>query len=96
MNKKFDKLAIFEFPSVSIDNVVRRMAKESRKVLYPGLAVFLDESGVLLGILTDGDIRRAYSKNINFSLPVSEIMTINPVTIQSEISVDTLMSSDMS
>ena len=85
MNKKFDKLAIFEFPSVSIDNVVRRMAKESRKVLYPGLAVFLDESGVLLGILTDGDIRRAYSKNINFSLPVSEIMTINPVTIQSEI-----------
>jgi nucleotide sugar dehydrogenase len=85
MTKKFDKLAIFEFPNASIDNVVRRMAKESRKVLYPGLAVFLDESGVLLGILTDGDIRRAYSKNINFSLPVSEIMTINPVTIKSGI-----------
>jgi len=60
------------------------MAKESRKILYPGLAVFLDDSGLLLGVLTDGDIRRAYNTNINFSKPVSEIMTLNPVTIKSD------------
>ena len=35
--------------------------------------------------MTDGDIRRAYSRNINFSKPVSEVMTIDPIIIPATI-----------
>ena len=85
MMKKLDKLATVAAPSNSIDQVVRRMAEESGQVMYPGLAVILDEKGILLGIMTDGDIRRAYARDINFSEPVSEVMTIDPITIPATI-----------
>ena len=55
----------------SVDTVVRRMATVSRDVTYPGIVVILDKKGILLGIITDGDIRRAYSENI--PLPLREI-----------------------
>jgi nucleotide sugar dehydrogenase len=85
MSKKLEKLATVVAPHNSIDQVVSRMAEESRQVVYPGLAVVLDEDDILLGIMTDGDIRRAYSRNIDFSQPVSEVMTRNPVTIPATI-----------
>ena len=85
MSKKLKKLATVVAPHNSIDQVVSRMAEESRQVVYPGLAVVLDEDDILLGIMTDGDIRRTYSRNIDFSQPVSEVMTRNPVTIPATI-----------
>ena len=85
MSKKLGKLATVVAPHNSIDQVVRRMAKESRKVVHAGLAVVLDGDDVLLGIMTDGDIRRAYNRNIDFSQPVSEVMIRNPVTIPATI-----------
>jgi len=85
MSKKLKKLATVVAPHNSIDQVVSRMAEESRQVVYPGLAVVLDEDDILLGIMTDGDIRRTYSRNIDFSQPVSELMTRNPVTIPATI-----------
>ena len=42
------------------------MAKESRRVENPGIVVVLDEQKTLLGVVTDGDVRRAYSDNIPF------------------------------
>jgi UDP-N-acetyl-D-mannosaminuronic acid dehydrogenase len=68
-------------PDESIDTVIRRMAKESRDVKNPGIAVVLDKQGVLLGIVTDGDIRRSYSDDIVFSKSVSQIMVSNPITV---------------
>jgi UDP-N-acetyl-D-mannosaminuronic acid dehydrogenase len=65
----------------TIDIVIRRMAKESRDVKNPGIAVILDKKGILLGIVTDGDIRRSYSDDILFSNSVSQIMVSNPITI---------------
>jgi UDP-N-acetyl-D-mannosaminuronic acid dehydrogenase len=70
----------------SIDNVVRRMAKESRRVAYPGIAIVLDKKNALQGIVTDGDIRRAYSDDIAFSEKISKIMVKNPITVSSEVS----------
>ncbi|MBM2813726.1 MAG: KpsF/GutQ family sugar-phosphate isomerase [Ignavibacteria bacterium] len=50
-----------------------------------GCAVVIDSKGILEGIITDGDIRRALQKFNNIEkLKVSEIMTANPVTISSE------------
>jgi arabinose-5-phosphate isomerase len=47
-----------------------------------GLAIVVDESEQLLGLVTDGDLRRALGKRPNLlATPVSEIMTPSPVTI---------------
>jgi len=44
-------------------------------------AVFVvDETGILLGMITDGDIRRALMKQGSIALPVSRIMQRHPIT----------------
>jgi arabinose-5-phosphate isomerase len=49
-----------------------------------GLAIVADDSGELLGIITDGDLRRALEKSDTvsfFSLEAKDIMTNEPKTI---------------
>ncbi|WP_347473807.1 KpsF/GutQ family sugar-phosphate isomerase [Acinetobacter thermotolerans] len=62
------------------------------KVLYEitdkrlGLTTVVDENDVLLGIFTDGDLRRLLDKQQGFdvNLPVREVMIPNPQTISKE------------
>jgi nucleotide sugar dehydrogenase len=68
------------------------MAKESRDVKNPGIVVVLDKQDVLLGIMTDGDIRRAYSDDIPFSSEISTIMIKEPITISEKIPEDSMAS----
>lgn len=75
------RIAVTVSESTSIDATVRRMATRSREVDHPGIAVALDDDGVLLGVVTDGDIRRAYASDIDFSLPVSRILVRTPITV---------------
>ena len=77
-------LAVIASPNASIDNVVRRMASESREVAHPGIAVVLDKKRVLQGIVTDGDIRRAYADNISFLEPISRIMVRDSIWLSAE------------
>jgi len=84
------KMSIVASPTDTIDEVVCQMAKKSREVDYPGLAVILDKDNMLLGVLTDGDVRRAYARGVNFSEQVSSIMTGNPVTISSNIAKENI------
>ena len=50
-----------------------------------GLAVVVDEAGEPVGIITDGDLRRALQQRPGLlDLPVSEIMTAQPVTIHQD------------
>ncbi len=44
-------------------------------------ALVVDEDGCLCGIVTDGDLRRAFLRGARMETPVSEIMTENPVTV---------------
>jgi len=47
-----------------------------------GMAIITDKTGVMTGVLTDGDIRRTLIKHHNIEkLTVNEVMTINPKTI---------------
>lgn len=50
-----------------------------------GMAIVIDKSGKLSGVLTDGDIRRTILKypDIN-SLLTKDVMTINPKTVQAD------------
>ncbi|MDA0848881.1 MAG: KpsF/GutQ family sugar-phosphate isomerase [Verrucomicrobia bacterium] len=51
-----------------------------------GAACIVDDNNTLIGILTDGDIRRLLSKKeVVLDLPLSECMTQNPLSVNSEI-----------
>ena len=55
-----------------------------------GLAIVIDEKGVLTGIITDGDVRRAVQKYQNkmFDLTVKDIMTPNPKTVRPDTTLN--------
>jgi arabinose-5-phosphate isomerase len=53
-----------------------------------GLAIVVDPAGRLLGLVTDGDLRRALAVERNLlEKPIAEIMTPNPVTIREDATV---------
>lgn len=74
-----------ELPKVSPDTAMNKVLYEiSNKRL--GLTTIVDENDVLLGIFTDGDLRRLIDKQQGFdvNLAVSEVMVKNPSTISQE------------
>lgn len=55
----------------------------SRKGL--GMTAVIDSAGNLLGVLTDGDLRRALDRDVDVRVAsVAELMTRNPVTISAD------------
>lgn len=52
-----------------------------------GMTTIVDHHNTLLGVFTDGDLRRLLDKQKNFdiNIPVSEIMTRNPSTILASV-----------
>ncbi len=56
------------------------------------IALVVDENQTLLGVVTDGDIRRAILKALPLSTPISEVMNTHPLTIQQRTSVETILS----
>ncbi|WP_267531761.1 KpsF/GutQ family sugar-phosphate isomerase [Acinetobacter oleivorans] len=74
-----------ELPKVSPNTPMNQVLYEiSNKRL--GLTTIVDEQQHLLGIFTDGDLRRLIDKQQGFdvNLPVSEVMTKKPSTISQE------------
>lgn len=74
-----------ELPKVSPDTPMNQVLYEiSNKRL--GLTTIVDEQEHLLGIFTDGDLRRLIDKQQGFdvNLPVSVVMTKKPSTISQE------------
>jgi arabinose-5-phosphate isomerase len=56
-----------------------------------GAAIIVNEEGILSGIFTDGDLRRAVEAN-DFQGPIMSRMTHNPVTLKSGQLIDEAMS----
>jgi arabinose-5-phosphate isomerase len=80
-----------EKPSVSPDKSLKEAIVEiSAKRL--GAVAVVDESNQLLGIITDGDLRRLLGKNISIeSATAEDVMTRSPKTISAdELAVDAL------
>ncbi|HQR29141.1 MAG TPA: KpsF/GutQ family sugar-phosphate isomerase [Anaeromyxobacteraceae bacterium] len=51
----------------------------------PGAATVVDGRGRLLGVFTDGDLRRLVEREqVDFEVPVSTVMTRNPRTVRAE------------
>jgi arabinose-5-phosphate isomerase len=73
-----------KLPAVSADTPLKDVIIEiSSKRL--GCTSVLDASNNLLGIITDGDLRRMLEKNVNLErIKASDIMTLNPKTIEKD------------
>jgi len=63
-------------PNLSLKVALEQMDKIALQVL-----VVVDEEDKILGIVTDGDMRRAIIKDLDFKTPIQDIMTKNPIVI---------------
>ena len=63
------------------DAVYREMSESSKTVDFPGIAVVVSENSKVVGVVTDGDFRRAYSDDYDFQMPIASIMNSSPLTI---------------
>lgn len=89
MKKKVEKLIIG--PENSIQDALRRIDSGTE-----GIVLVTDSNFVLLGTVTDGDIRRAIMNSTDLNSPVTGIMNRNPVTVTagaSRVYLENLMTS---
>ncbi len=68
----------------SIINSNKSIFEAVKRIDENGLQLVLitDEEQRLLGIITDGDVRRGIISGVDFSLPVSEIMNRHPISVR--------------
>jgi len=50
-----------------------------------GMTGIVNQEQQLIGIYTDGDLRRSLAENIELTIPISEIMTASPITASKEL-----------
>ena len=91
MRKDISKLLVVVRPEETLDATFRRMANNSKEVLYPGVAVIINNNEELLGIITDGDVRRAYARDVSFDKAVSEEMISEPVVFPASMPKDEIV-----
>jgi nucleotide sugar dehydrogenase len=89
MNERLKAILIKKETSIrgameAIDNAVKSKAPM-------GMALVVDDGSRLIGLVTDGDIRRATLKGISIDRPVSEIMTKDPITVSSGMSSGSML-----
>ncbi len=56
-----------------------------------GIVLVVDSNSILEGVVTDGDIRRALLSGFNLDVSVGEIMTTDPITIESDVPVHNML-----
>ena len=81
-NKHLSK--IFVRPSESIKTTIQKLAanKPGKTMVPQGMILIVDQDNKLVGIATDGDIRRALSRGVSLSSPISKIVNKNPFVIE--------------
>ena len=73
-----------EIPSVKEDALLSdALVEMTGKGL--GMTAIVDKGDKLLGIYTDGDLRRTLAHKIDLNTPIKQIMSVNPVTVQPDI-----------
>ena len=82
MEHKLSK--IFVTPNDTIKNVLAGMVanKKSDSRIPPGIALVADANHKLLGIVTNGDIRRAFADGITVNEPILKAMNRKPSVIE--------------
>jgi len=84
MNAKISSLMIS--PDLSILSAMAVIENAPPHSGIAGIAIVVDDSNRLLGVVTDGDIRSAILHNISLQEKVSVIMTKDPISVTSHAS----------
>ena len=66
-------------PSISIRNALFEMTDKRM-----GMTTVTDSNGSLLGIFTDGDLRRAFERDVDIDAPIEEVMTKGCKTVKTQ------------
>ncbi len=74
MDEKYRQLLVS--PELPLRESLRQMDKGACQLL-----IVVDDRERVLGVVTDGDLRRAIINNIDFNTPVKTVMNANPVTL---------------
>src|SRR3990170_2042336 len=85
MNEKINSLLIS--PDLSIISAMDVIENAPPISGISGIAVVVDADSRVLGVVTDGDIRSAILRNISLDEKVSEIMTMDPISVQSQVNI---------
>jgi len=63
-------------PNITIKQALKKMDESGRKIIF-----VTDVNDIILGVVTDGDIRRWILKNNPLTAEISKIMNKNPLVI---------------
>ncbi len=74
-------------PNVSIREAWRVLDASGLRIV-----VAVDEDGILVGVATDGDIRRGLLKETGLEDPINDVLNTSPVTASTELSKEALVS----
>ena len=77
--------------SASIIEVVREMAES--KAYFKGLAVVVDEYSAVKGVFNDGDLIRLLGQGKNLEMPITDVMTANPILVKQDLSNSQIIAS---
>jgi len=86
---RLETLVVLVKPDDSIATTVRRMATED--VAFFGLAVVLDDTSKVLGIVNNGDVIRLLAAGTDFAQPVKSVMIKDPIAVRSRLASDEML-----
>lgn len=84
MNTNIENILIRQ--STKIKEAMKKINEAPWSGLPSGMAIIVNEDRVLLGLVTDGDIRRALIEGVTLDQKVSDIMEKNPIKVQERLS----------
>ena len=86
MNKRIKPILVS--PKKTIRQVMETINEAPHQVppAPAGMVLVVDGDNTLLGIATDGDIRRAILRNTPLNTPIEQIMNKNPFTVENQVS----------
>lgn len=87
--KNLDKL--LTTPHTALHDLLMQMDQAPAFNVPGGILLVVDDSGALMGTVTDGDIRRALIKNERLNLKASDIMVTNPITFPEHHSIQQIL-----
>ncbi len=75
---------------MTINESILLISEHSKKNKYPGIAL-IKLKNKLLGIVTDGDIRRAYASGIDFNVSIEKIMNSDPIVLPDDTPIQKIV-----
>lgn len=78
---KFNRFKALITLQATILDAILLMGGDASKKLISGIAVVVDDANKVIGVLTDGDIRRGLSQGLGVDSPIEKIANFNPLVV---------------